>query len=125
LLNNCNGSNNQTVDHKPSLGCEVKISLDKDAKKNNDLVTTRSNGGKNCDADDRGDSEVREGSLEAQYIENQDPTWSKGTEHGFGNAKRHVLLSHLFLSCFYFCFFHRLVSKLISSPWMFDKTCFL
>ncbi|CAL5062533.1 unnamed protein product [Urochloa decumbens] len=75
LLNNCNGSNRH-----------------KGAKKNDEyLVNKGTNGGNNCDADDRGDSEIGKGSLEAQYFETQDSTWSKAVEHGLGNAKRFTL----------------------------------
>ncbi|CAN6175564.1 unnamed protein product [Urochloa humidicola] len=68
LLNNCNGSNSH-----------------KGAKKNDEyLVNKRTNGGNNCHADGRGDSEIGKGSLEAQYFETQDSTWSKGVKHGLG-----------------------------------------
>ena len=103
--NNCNGSNSQPVAHRSSMSCEVKIPSRKGAKNIDEyLVTKRRNGGSNCHSDDRGDSEIGKGSLEAQYFENQNSSWSKGAEHGFGNAKRHVLLSlvsHLVLT---FCF---------------------
>ncbi|CAN6205519.1 unnamed protein product [Urochloa humidicola] len=75
LLNNCNESNSHKV-----------------AKKNDEyLVNKGTNGGKNCDADDRGDNEIGKDSLEAQYFETQDSTWSKAAEHGLGNAKRLML----------------------------------
>ncbi|CAN6218978.1 unnamed protein product [Urochloa humidicola] len=75
LLNNCNGSNSH-----------------KGAKKNDEyLVNKRTNGGNNCHADGRSDSEIGKGSLEAQYFETKDSTWSKGVKHGLGNAKRLVL----------------------------------
>ena len=87
------------------MSCEVKIPLRKGAKNSNEyLVTKKRNGGNNCHSDDRGDSEIGKGSLEAQYFVNQNSSWSKGAEHGFGNAKWHVLLSlvsHLVLT---FCF---------------------
>ncbi|RLM85219.1 tRNA wybutosine-synthesizing protein 2/3/4 isoform X2 [Panicum miliaceum] len=80
--NNCNGS--QPVDHSASFGCEVKMPLGKGAKNNDEyLVPKRRNGGNNCDSDDRGDGEIGKGSLEAQYFENQNSSWSKGVEHGF------------------------------------------
>ncbi|KAF8700374.1 hypothetical protein HU200_034309 [Digitaria exilis] len=92
LSDSCNGSSSQPIDHRASLGLEVKIPLDKGAKINDDcLVKKRRNGRNNCHADDRGASEIGEVSLEAQYFENQDSTWSKGVEHGFGNAKRLML----------------------------------
>ncbi|PAN14153.1 hypothetical protein PAHAL_2G388000 [Panicum hallii] len=82
--NNCNGS--QPVDHSASLGREVKMPLGKGAKNNDEyLVPKRRNGGNNCDSDDRGDSEIGKGSLEAQCFENQNSSWSKGVDHGFGN----------------------------------------
>nr|CAB3458087.1 unnamed protein product [Digitaria exilis] len=84
LSDSCNGSSSQPIDHRASLGLEVKIPLDKGAKINDDcLVKKRRNGRNNCHADDRGASEIGEVSLEAQYFENQDSTWSKGVEHGF------------------------------------------
>ncbi|WVZ66070.1 hypothetical protein U9M48_015345 [Paspalum notatum var. saurae] len=93
-LNNCNGSGIQSFAYEASLGPEVKISLDKCGKTNDEILAVkRRNGGPNCDANDTGDSEIGEGSIEAQYFGNQDSAWSKGAEHGFGNAKRHVLLS--------------------------------
>jgi tRNA wybutosine-synthesizing protein 3 len=87
LSNNCNGSGGQSVDYEASVGPEVKIPLDKCAKTNDEyLITKRRNGGRSCDDDDTG-------SIEAQYFGNQDSAWSEGVKHGFGNAKRHVLLS--------------------------------
>lgn len=101
---NCNGSSSQPIDHRASLVREVKIPLDKGAKKNDEcLVAKRRNGRNNCDAVDRAASEIGEVSLEAHYFENEDSTWSKDVERGFGNAKRHVLLSlfsYLVLSIF-------------------------
>ncbi|XP_062189340.1 tRNA wybutosine-synthesizing protein 2/3/4 isoform X2 [Phragmites australis] len=89
LLNHFNGSDGQSVGHGTSLGPEVQMPLDKSAKKNDEyLVTKRRNGSHNCDADDKGDSEFGEHSIEALYYENQDSTCSKGVKHGFGNAKR-------------------------------------
>lgn len=88
------------------MGPEVKIPLDKCAKTNDEyLVTKRRNGGHSCDDDDTG-------SIEARYFGNQDSAWSKGAKHGFGNAKRHVLLS-LCLILFLLFIFLRLARKFI------------
>jgi len=66
------------------MGREVKIPSRKGAKNIDEyLVTKRRNGGSNCHSDDRGDSEIGKGSLEAQYFVNQNSSWSKGAEHGF------------------------------------------
>lgn len=98
--NSCNGSGGQSADYEASVGPEVKLPLDKCAKTNDEyLVTKRRNGGRSCDDDDTG-------SIEAQYFGNQDSAGSEGVKHGFGNAKRHVLLSLFFSSsCYYFSFF--------------------
>nr|Q8H4D4.1 RecName: Full=tRNA wybutosine-synthesizing protein 2/3/4; Includes: RecName: Full=tRNA wybutosine-synthesizing protein 3 homolog; Short=tRNA-yW-synthesizing protein 3; AltName: Full=tRNA(Phe) 7-((3-amino-3-carboxypropyl)-4-demethylwyosine(37)-N(4))-methyltransferase; Includes: RecName: Full=tRNA wybutosine-synthesizing protein 2 homolog; Short=tRNA-yW-synthesizing protein 2; AltName: Full=tRNA(Phe) (4-demethylwyosine(37)-C(7)) aminocarboxypropyltransferase [Oryza sativa Japonica Group]BAC20692. len=39
-------------------------------------------------------------SLEASYLESQDPVLQNGAKHGFGNAKRHVLISLSFYPAF-------------------------
>jgi hypothetical protein len=107
LLNHCNGSDDQSIDHRASVTPEIKMAFDDSGKKNGEyLVTKRNNVDyKNYDVDDRGDCEIENGSMEGLYFENQDLTCSKGVKHGFGNAKRHVLESpfpHLVLTFRFF-----------------------
>ncbi|GJN32451.1 hypothetical protein PR202_gb20963 [Eleusine coracana subsp. coracana] len=82
-LSHCNGSGGLYIDRGTSLYSEIKTPFDDSAKKNGEyLVTTKSDVDyKNSDAD--GDCEVRSGSLEALYFENQDLACSKGVKHGF------------------------------------------
>ncbi|KAK3127155.1 hypothetical protein QOZ80_7AG0569120 [Eleusine coracana subsp. coracana] len=90
LLSHCNGSGGLYIDRGTSLCSEIKTPFDDSAKKNGEcLVSEKSDVDyKNSNAD--GDCEIRNGSLEALYFENQDLACSKGVKQGFGNAKRLV-----------------------------------
>ncbi|KAF0908774.1 hypothetical protein E2562_028589 [Oryza meyeriana var. granulata] len=55
---------------------------------NEPLVAKKSKDSYNCDADNNCDNGFGESSLEASYLESQDPVLQHGAKHGFGNAKR-------------------------------------
>uniref|UniRef100_A0A0E0EBY0 tRNA wybutosine-synthesizing protein 2/3/4 n=1 Tax=Oryza meridionalis TaxID=40149 RepID=A0A0E0EBY0_9ORYZ len=67
---------------------------------NESLVAKKSSDSYNCDADNNCDNGFVESSLEASYLESQDPVLQNGAKHGFGNAKRHVLISLSFYPAF-------------------------
>ncbi|KAG8080376.1 hypothetical protein GUJ93_ZPchr0007g3241 [Zizania palustris] len=50
---------------------------------NESVVAKKSSGNYDCDADDNCDSGFGESSLEASYLDGQDPVFQNGTKHGF------------------------------------------
>lgn len=97
LLVHCNTTDGQFFYHEASLGSEVILPLNGSVQTHNEALVTkrRSDSSYNCDADDKGDSEIGESSIEGLYFENQDLV-DNSAKHGFGNAERHVLISLLF-----------------------------
>lgn len=89
LLVHCNTTDGQFFYHEASLGSEVILQINGSVQTRNESLVTkrRSDSSYNCDADDKGDSEIGESSIEGLYFENQDLV-DNGAKHGFGNAER-------------------------------------